>query len=89
MPYSYYQFVRFAGLIGFSILAYKAYEHNKQIEIIIVIGLALMFQPFFKISRGRKILNIVDMVVGIGLILSIWINSKKLIAKASIFFKQK
>ena len=30
MPYGYYQLVRFVGLIGFSILAYKAYEHNKK-----------------------------------------------------------
>lgn len=77
MPYGYYQLVRFAGLIGFSILAYKAYEHNKQTEMIIFVGLALLFQPFFKISLGREIWNIVDMIVGIGLILSIWINLKK------------
>lgn len=77
MPYGYYQLVRFAGLIGFSILAYKAYEHNKQTEMIIFVGLALLFQPFFKISLGREIWNIVDMIVGIGLILSIWINPKK------------
>ena len=77
MPYGYYQLVRFVGLIGFSILAYKAYEHNKKIEMIIFVGLALLFQPFFKISLGREIWNIVDMIVGIGLILSIWINPKK------------
>lgn len=74
MPYGYYQLVRFAGLIGFSILSYKAYEHNKHIEMIIFAGLALLFQPFFKISLGREIWNIVDVVVGVGLLLSIFIK---------------
>ena len=76
MPYGYYQLVRFAGLIGFSILAYKAYEHNKKIEMIIFVGLALLFQPFFKISIGREIWNIVDVIVGVGLLLSIFIKNK-------------
>jgi hypothetical protein len=28
MPYGYYQFVRFAGLIGFAILAYQANQQG-------------------------------------------------------------
>lgn len=78
MPYGYYQLVRFAGLIGFSILAYKAYERNHHIEMIIFVALALLFQPFFKISLGREIWNIVDVIVGVGLLLSIF-NKNKLI----------
>lgn len=77
MPYGYYQFVRFAGLLGFTILAYKAHEQNKQTEMLIYSGLALLFQPFFKIAFGRQIWNIVDVIVGIGLILSMFINTKK------------
>jgi hypothetical protein len=76
MPYGYYQLVRFAGLIGFSILAYIAYESNKHIEMIIFVALALLFQPFFKISLGREIWNIVDVIVGMGLLLSIFIKNK-------------
>jgi len=76
MPYGYYHLVRFIGLIGFSILAYKAYEHNKHIELIIFVGLALLLQPFFKISLGREIWNIVDVIVGVGLLLSIFIKNK-------------
>jgi len=33
-------------------------------------GLVLLFQPFFKIALGRQIWNILDVVVGIGLIIS-------------------
>jgi len=76
MPYGYYQFVRFTGLIGFAILAYQAYQQGKQIEIIIYCGLALLFQPFFKIALGRQIWNIVDVVVGIGLLISIFMKQK-------------
>lgn len=76
MPYGYYQLVRFAGLFGFSILAYKAYKRNQHTEMIIFVALALLFQPFFKISLGREIWNIVDVIVGVGLLLSIFIKNK-------------
>ncbi len=77
MPYGFYQFVRFVALIGFGILAYKAYEDNKNSEMIIYGGLALLFQPFFKIALGREMWNIVDVIVGIGLIVSMFMNRTK------------
>jgi hypothetical protein len=81
MPYGYYQFVRFAALIGFAILAYEAYENERNAEMIIYAGLALLFQPFFKIALGRQLWNIVDVIIGIGLIVSVFINSKKVRAE--------
>lgn len=77
MPYGFYQFVRFVALIGFGILAYKAKEENKNTEMIIYGGLALLFQPFFKIALGREMWNIVDVIVGIGLIASLIMNRTK------------
>ena len=77
MPYGFYQFVRFAALIGFGVLAYNANEQDKDTEMIIYGGLALLFQPFFKITLGREIWNIVDIIVGIGLIVSLFINRTK------------
>lgn len=77
MPYGYYQFVRFAGLIGFAILAYQANQQNKQTEMIVYGALALLFQPLFKIALGRELWNIVDVIVGIGLTVSIFIKPKK------------
>lgn len=77
MPYGFYQLVRFVGLIGFGILAYKAYQNENQIEAIVYGGLALLFQPIFKIALGREIWNIVDVVVGIGLLLTLMKNGKK------------
>ena len=77
MPYGFYLFVRFAGLIGFAILAYQAHEQGRQTEMIIYGGLALLFQPFFKIALGRQMWNVVDVVVGIGLIISIFMKQKE------------
>lgn len=77
MPYGYYQLIRFVAVIGFGILAFKAYEQDKKTEMIIYGGLALLFQPFFKIALGRQIWNIVDIIIGIGLIASLIINRMK------------
>ena len=71
MPYGYYQLVRFIALAGFSVLAYSAFENNSKIEAIIYLCLALLFQPFIKVALGRDIWNIVDVLVGVGLIGSI------------------
>jgi hypothetical protein len=70
MPYGYFQFVRFAALIVFGILAYEASEQKNQNKSILYAALAILFQPFFKISLGREIWNIIDVVVGIGLLIS-------------------
>ncbi|HRP90731.1 MAG TPA: hypothetical protein PKX92_11920 [Edaphocola sp.] len=76
MPYGFYQFVRFVALIGFAILAYQANQQEKQTEMIIYGALALLFQPFFKIALGRELWNIVDVVVGIGLLISTFLKPK-------------
>jgi len=76
MPYGYYQFVRFISMIGFGYLAYEANQSKKDTEVIIFAGLAILFQPFFKIALGRGMWNIVDLVVAIGLIISVMKNKK-------------
>ncbi len=72
MPYGFYQFVRFVALIGFGILAYQANQVQKQTEMIVFGALALLFQPFFKIALGREIWNIVDVIVALGLIITLF-----------------
>ena len=76
MSFGFYQFVRISGLIGFAILAYQANQQNRQIEMIIYVGLALLFQPFLKVALGRQMWNIVDVIVGLGLILSLFAKNK-------------
>ena len=77
VPYGYFQFVRFAALVGFGILAIAASSDENQTEMFIYGALALLFQPFFKIALGREVWNIVDVVVGAGLLISIFTSKKK------------
>jgi hypothetical protein len=77
MPYGYYQLVRFAGLVGFATLAYQAHEQGRQTEKFIYGGLTLLFQPFFKIALGREIWNVVDVIIGIGLLISLFMIPKE------------
>lgn len=76
MPYGYYQFVRFASCIAFVYFAYQANEKEEKTTSIIYIVLAILFQPFLKISLGRELWNFVDVIVGIGLLVSISRNFK-------------
>jgi len=77
MPYGFYQLVRFVALISFGILSYQSYKRGKQTEMIIYGALALLFQPFFKISLGRELWNLVDVILGMGLIISIFVFRDK------------
>jgi len=74
MPYGYYQLVRFLALVGFAYLSYQANQQNNNTATIIYAALALLFQPFFKIALGRDLWNIVDVVVAIGLLITLFIN---------------
>jgi hypothetical protein len=71
MPYGYYQFVRFASCVAFAYFAYEENEKEQKKIAIIYLLLAILFQPFLKISLGRELWNIVDVIVGVGLLISL------------------
>jgi hypothetical protein len=77
MPYGYYTLVRFLAMVGFAVLAYFASGKEDKTEMIIYIALAVLFQPLFKITLGRTLWNIVDVIVGIGLLVSIFMEKSK------------
>lgn len=77
LPYGYYQFVRFAAMAGFGYLAYHSNERGAKNEVFIYLALAILFQPFFKIALGRALWNIIDVIVGIGLIVSLFKSDNK------------
>ncbi len=74
MPYGFYQLVRLVACLGFGMLAFNANENGNKTEMLIFIGLALLFQPFFKMALGREMWNIVDIIVGLGLLISIFLS---------------
>ena len=77
MPYGYYQFVRFVAMIGFAILAFQSAESENKSFLIIYGALAILFQPFFKIALGRELWNIVDVIVAIGLIITLFLDKQQ------------
>ena len=64
-------------MVGFIFLAYLAYKDKQSIMAIVFVGLAILFQPFEKIALGRTLWNVVDIIVGVGLIVSLFLPSKK------------
>jgi len=77
IQYWFYDIVRTLALIGFGFLAYDARNKKKNIEVIIFLALAILFQPIFKIHLTKTIWIVVDVVVGIWLIASLFINERK------------
>lgn len=79
MPYGFYELVRFLAMTGFAFLSYQHFKQEEKNTALIYAALALLFQPFFKIALGRELWNFVDVVVALGLLVSMVssINKKK------------
>ena len=71
MPYGFYQLIRFVAMVSFIFFSYD-YFKDKQDKLGFAFGaLALLFQPFLKITLGRTIWNIVDVIVAV---LLVWLT---------------
>ena len=75
--YGYFQLVRFLGMIGFALLAYKQYKKNDY-YFVIWLASAILINPFFKIALGRTIWNIIDVIWAILLIGSVFYPGKEI-----------
>ena len=68
MPYGYFQIVRLFSTIAFGLMTFQYYKEGKE-KLAYTFGtLLLLFQPLYKISLGRTVWNIIDVIVAIGLI---------------------
>ena len=68
MPYGYYQLVRLVSFASFLIIANLSHKEKQTNFMYLFIFFAILFQPFIKIALGRQIWNIVDVVVVVLLI---------------------
>ena len=68
LPYGAFELLRVAALIGFGYLAYKYFKAHQEGKALIFGALALLIQPFIKLSLGRGIWNIVDVAIVIFII---------------------
>lgn len=71
MPYGYFQLVRFLGMATFVWLAYLDNKKNNKSLFILWVCSAILINPFIKISLGRTIWNIVDIVWALILLVTI------------------
>ena len=68
--YGFYQMVRFLGFAGFSILAYHK-KDKKDTWFFIWLFSALLINPFLKVSLGRAIWNVIDVIWAVLLIVNV------------------
>ena len=71
-PYAYYQVVRIFASLSFSFLAYQAYQDGENKKLYFYLILLILFQPLLKISLGRVMWNIVDVMLALILLLSVF-----------------
>jgi hypothetical protein len=72
MPYSYFQIVRFLGLIGFGFLAFQEKEKGNEGYFFLWLSSAILINPIFKIPLGRELWNVIDVIWAILLLLSLY-----------------
>ena len=78
MPYGYYQLVRFLGMVIFGWLAFIDSKRKDKTLFIVWISSAVLINPLIKISIGRTIWNVVDVIWAILLVATIWTDKNKL-----------
>ena len=77
MPYGYFQLVRLFSTIAFGLMAFQYYKEGKDKLAYTFGALMLLFQPLYKISLGRTVWNVIDVIVAIGLIILFFWEWKK------------
>ena len=81
MPYWYFQLVRIFGTIGFAYLAYISYKNKVRYTPYIFGIAAILLNPIVKISFGREIWNVIDVMLAGILIVSIFLKDKLKVSK--------
>jgi len=76
MPYWYYQILRIFGTIGFAYLAYIDYKIKIKFTPQIFIVAAILLNPIIKISFDRDAWQVVDIILAVLLIISIFVEKK-------------
>ena len=76
LPYWYYQLVRLFGTIGFAYLAFVDYKAGVKYSPYVFGVAAILLNPIAKVSFGREMWNVIDIVLAVILIVSILLKDK-------------
>lgn len=63
--------------VVFGYMAYSYYQKNKKEMAVVNGALAILFQPFVKLALGRDVWNFVDIIVAIGLIITVLLTNQE------------
>jgi hypothetical protein len=77
LPYGYYQLVRFLAMFAFGFLGFSEHENGNRVWCIVWAASAVLINPIFKISLGRELWNVMDVVWAVLLVVSLIINDSK------------
>lgn len=75
LPYGFYTIIRLATAVIAGCWAYRFYKRRKTSFSITTVAIALLFQPFLKITLDRLTWNIIDLILA-GLIVLIIFKKK-------------
>ncbi|MGQ2118021.1 DUF6804 family protein [Ornithobacterium rhinotracheale] len=76
MPYWYFEIIRILVVAYSSKLAYD-YRNKNSYWLYFWIFLIILFQPFYKISLGRTLWNIIDVIIAFVLLTSYFKTNEK------------
>ena len=76
-PYGFFTLLRFVVFASTAYIALMAYEQKKEKWVWIFGFLAVLFNPFIVIHLDREIWSVIDLIVGVFLISSIFIFKLK------------
>lgn len=77
LPYGYFTLMRFVVCAVGIYLAYKIYEENKESLWVWAFGfVAVLFNPFIVIHLERSQWEVIDLIVGIFFLTSIYLTKK-------------
>lgn len=72
-PYGFFTLLRFVVFASSAYVAYMAYEVQKEKGVWIFGFLAILFNPFIVIHLNREIWSVLDLIVGIFMIISVFV----------------
>ena len=76
-PYGFFTLLRFVVFASTAYIAWIAYEQKKEKWVWIFGFLAVLFNPFIAIYLNRELWSIIDLIVGVFMIVSIFIFKLK------------
>lgn len=76
-PYGFFTLLRFVVFASSAYVAYMAYEDQKEKWVWTFGFLAVLFNPFIVIHLNREIWSVIDLIVGVFMIISVFIFKLK------------